>query len=50
MFPYNGEIRKGLIKLTESKKKERLADWLNTLIENYQKGKEHKNKTSGRLS
>jgi toxin FitB len=30
-----GEIRKGLTKLPESKKKERLTDWLNTLIENY---------------
>jgi predicted nucleic acid-binding protein len=31
-----GEIRKGLTKLPESKKKERLTDWLNTLLENYQ--------------
>ena len=30
-----GEIRKGLTKLPESKKKERLTDWLNTLLENY---------------
>lgn len=31
-----GEIRKGLTKLPESKKKEKLTDWLNTLLENYQ--------------
>ena len=31
-----GEIRKGLTKLLESKKKERLTDWLNTLLEKYQ--------------
>ncbi len=31
-----GEIRKGLTKFPESKKKERLTDWLNTLLENYQ--------------
>ncbi|MCD6426165.1 MAG: type II toxin-antitoxin system VapC family toxin [Anaerolineales bacterium] len=31
-----GEILKGLTKLPESKKKERLTDWLNTLLENYQ--------------
>lgn len=31
-----GEIRRGLTKLPESKKKERLTDWLNTLLENYQ--------------
>ncbi len=31
-----GEIRKGLIKLPESKRKEQLTDWLNTLLENYQ--------------
>ena len=30
-----GEIRKGLTKLPESKKKERLTNWLNTLLENY---------------
>ena len=31
-----GEIRKGLTNFPESKKKERLTDWLNTLLENYQ--------------
>lgn len=31
-----GEIRKGLVKLPESKRKELLTDWLNTLLENYQ--------------
>ncbi|MBF0287364.1 MAG: type II toxin-antitoxin system VapC family toxin [SAR324 cluster bacterium] len=31
-----GEIRKGLTKLPESKKKRKLTDWLNTLLENYQ--------------
>ena len=31
-----GEIRKGLTRLPESKKKEKLTDWLNTLLENYQ--------------
>lgn len=31
-----GEIRKGLTKLPESKKKGKLTDWLNTLLENYQ--------------
>jgi len=31
-----GEIRKGLTKLPGSKKKEKLTDWLNTLLENYQ--------------
>ena len=31
-----GEIRKGLTKLPESKKKQKLADWLNTLLESYQ--------------
>jgi len=31
-----GEIRKGLIKLPKSKKKKKLTDWLNTLLENYQ--------------
>ena len=32
----SGEIRKGLTKLPESKKKKRLTNWLNTLLENYQ--------------
>ncbi len=31
-----GEIRKGLVKLAESRKKENLTNWLNTLLENYQ--------------
>ena len=31
-----GEIRKGLTKLPESKKKTSLTNWLNTLIEDYQ--------------
>ena len=31
-----GEIRKGLTKLPESKKKKRMTAWLNTLLENYQ--------------
>ncbi len=31
-----GEIRKGLTKLPDSKKKNRLTDWLSTLLENYQ--------------
>ena len=31
-----GEIRKGLTKLPESKKKNRLTNWLNTLLEDYQ--------------
>ncbi len=31
-----GEIRKGLTKLPESKKKNALANWLNTLLEDYQ--------------
>lgn len=30
-----GEIQKGLTKLPESKKKEKLTDWLNTLLKNY---------------
>jgi predicted nucleic acid-binding protein len=30
-----GELRKGLTKLQESHKKERLAVWLNTLVEEY---------------
>ena len=31
-----GEIRKGLIKLPESKKKTSLTNWLNELLDNYQ--------------
>ncbi len=31
-----GEIRKGLTKLPESKKKIKLTHWLNTLLENYE--------------
>ena len=31
-----GEIRKGLTKLPESKRKASLTDWLNTLLEDYQ--------------
>lgn len=31
-----GEIRKGLTKLPESKKKSSLTNWLNVLLENYQ--------------
>lgn len=31
-----GEIRKGITKLPDSKKKYRLTDWLNTLLENYE--------------
>ena len=31
-----GEIRKGITKLPESKKKNRLTSWLHTLIEDYQ--------------
>ena len=31
-----GEIRKGLTKLPESKKKTSLTNWINTLIEDYQ--------------
>lgn len=31
-----GEIRKGLTKLSESKKKISLTNWLNTLLEDYQ--------------
>ena len=31
-----GEIRKGLIKLPESKKKASLTNWFNILLENYQ--------------
>lgn len=31
-----GEIRKGLTKLSESKKKTSLTNWLNTLLEDYQ--------------
>ena len=31
-----GEIRKGLTKLPESKQKDRLTEWLNTLLEDYQ--------------
>jgi len=30
-----GEIRKGLFKLPDSKRKERLTDWLNTLLDEY---------------
>ncbi len=30
-----GEIRKGLIKLPDSKRKDRLTEWLNTLLEDY---------------
>lgn len=31
-----GEIRKGITKLPESKKKNQLTNWLNTLLEDYQ--------------
>ena len=31
-----GEIRKGITKLPDSKKKNQLTDWLNTLLEDYQ--------------
>jgi len=31
-----GEIRKGLTKLPGSKRKDRLTEWLNTLLEDYQ--------------
>ena len=31
-----GEVRKGLTKLPDSKRKDRLANWLNTLLEDYQ--------------
>lgn len=31
-----GEIRKGLTKLPDSKKKNQLTNWLNTLLEDYQ--------------
>ena len=31
-----GEIRKGITKLPNSKKKHRLTNWLNTLLENYE--------------
>lgn len=31
-----GEIRKGIAKLPSSKKKARLSEWLNTLIEDYE--------------
>ena len=31
-----GEIRKGITKLPNSKKKYRLTNWLNTLLENYE--------------
>jgi len=31
-----GEIRKGLIKLPDSKRKDRLTEWLNSLLEDYQ--------------
>lgn len=31
-----GEIRKGLTKLPDSKRKTELTNWLNTLLENYQ--------------
>ena len=31
-----GEIRKGLTKLPDSKRKDRLTEWLNTLLEDYQ--------------
>lgn len=31
-----GEIRKGITKLPDSKKKYRLTEWLNTLLENYE--------------
>jgi len=31
-----GEVRKGLAKLSESKKKEKLTVWLDTLLEEYQ--------------
>ncbi|QTA82485.1 PIN domain-containing protein [Desulfonema limicola] len=31
-----GEIRKGITKLPESKKKSQLTNWLNTLLEDYQ--------------
>ena len=30
-----GEIRKGLAKMPVSKKRERLTEWLNTLVEDY---------------
>ncbi|MCB0047696.1 MAG: type II toxin-antitoxin system VapC family toxin [Caldilineaceae bacterium] len=32
-----GEIRKGITKLPDSKKKNRLAEWLNTLLEDYRR-------------
>ena len=31
-----GEIRKGITRLPDSKKKYRLTNWLNTLLENYE--------------
>jgi len=31
-----GEIRKGLTKLPDSKRKDRLTEWLNSLLEDYQ--------------
>ena len=31
-----GEIRKGLTKLPDSKRKDRLTNWLNTLLDDYQ--------------
>ncbi|MBW2651407.1 MAG: PIN domain-containing protein, partial [Deltaproteobacteria bacterium] len=31
-----GEIRKGLTKLPNSKRKDRLTEWLNSLLEDYQ--------------
>lgn len=31
-----GEIRKGLTKLPDSKQKDKLTEWLNTLLEDYQ--------------
>ncbi len=31
-----GEIRKGLTRLPDSKRKDRLTEWLNTLLEDYQ--------------
>ena len=31
-----GEIRKGISKLPNSKRKEKLSEWLNTLLEDYQ--------------
>ena len=31
-----GEIRKGLTKLPDSKRKDKLTEWLNTLLEDYQ--------------